>query len=422
MTFNELNISEELLKALVDLNYTKPTQVQKLSIPIIQDRKDLLAGAETGTGKTAAFSLPLLDRIHASNVRSEKHAIRAVILTPTRELCKQIDENVKAYAKYLPINSMTLYGGVSMVPQLEKLAKGVDVIVATPGRLFEFLEKKHLTLAKVEVLVLDEADRMLDMGFVKDINKIVAFTPKKRQTLLFSATFKKSVKNLAKTILKTPIMLETTRSNATAEMVDQIIHPVVCDRKAELISFLIGSKNYQQVLVFTKTKDSAKELEKHLMLDGLKCDSIHGDKTQAARLKALNAFKEGKIRVLVATDVVSRGIDINQLPQVINYELPTLAEDYIHRIGRTGRAGHKGLAISLICSEEAKQLNNIEHLIKSKIRVQAIEGYEPPKKREKHNSEKELGGRNKKSQESESKTPRAKRSNTKKRRVTKRMR
>jgi len=377
MSFNTLGLSAELLRAVADQGYSEPTPVQSQSIPIILAGKDILAGAQTGTGKTAGFTLPLLQLLSSRGQNNGHRPVRALILTPTRELAAQVEESVTCYGKYLPLKSTVVFGGVKINPQIATLRRGVDILVATPGRLLDHVQQKTLDLSHVEVLVLDEADRMLDMGFIHDIRKVLALLPKNRQNLLFSATFSNEIKRLAGGLLNEPELIEVTRRNTATELVDQVVHFVDKKRKRELLSFLIGSQNWQQVLVFTRTKHGANRLVQQLEQDGLTAAAIHGNKSQGARTRALANFKQGNIRILVATDIAARGLDIDQLPHVVNYELPNVPEDYVHRIGRTGRAGNEGEAVSLVCIDEHKLLRDIERLIKRDISKVTIEGYDP---------------------------------------------
>ena len=373
MSFEKLGIFKPLLKAIDELGYKNPTPVQTKAIPLVLGKKDVFATAQTGTGKTAAFGLPLLQKLRKEQ---EGKGVRAVIISPTRELSIQIYEDISGFAKHMQIETMILVGGKDLEKQKEKLKNGVDIIIATPGRLMEHTEQ-GLSLKDVEIFVLDEADRMLDMGFTKDIRKIHPLLPKKHQTLLFSATFSEKVRKLSKLILTKPAFIETAKKNTTVDTINQIAYTVDTARKAELLAYLIGSRNFPQVLVFTRTKVSADELVLELKKDGLKCGVIHGDKTKANRLKTLTQFKEGAFRVLVATDIASRGLDIENLPYVINYELPSIPEDYVHRVGRTGRAGRQGEAISLIDIYEKFDIRDIEKLIGQKIPQEVVEGFEP---------------------------------------------
>ncbi len=381
MSFSSLGLSTELLRATSEENYHEPTPIQRKVIPAILQGKDLMAAAQTGTGKTAGFALPLLQRLMTST-KTQKNfshpiAIRALILTPTRELAAQVGESVKIYGKYLPFKTAIVFGGVNINPQITQLRKGVDILVATPGRLLDLINQKLLKLSSIELLVLDEADRMLDMGFIHDIRKIFSLLPTQRQNLLFSATFSKEIKDLASKFLHSPLLIEVAPPNTTAEGISQLVHPVDRAQKPKLLSFIISSKNWQQVLVFTRTKHGANRLTKQLESDGLSAAAIHGNKSQGARMKALADFKQGNIRVLVATDIAARGLDIDKLPQVVNFDLPNVAADYIHRIGRTGRAQNEGTAISLVCVDEHSYLREIEKLIKCKIPKLIIPGYEP---------------------------------------------
>jgi ATP-dependent RNA helicase RhlE len=373
MSFEKLGVFKPLLDAIADLGYENPTTIQKRAIPLVLQKKDIFATAQTGTGKTAAFALPILQRLRK---HQEGKGVRAVILSPTRELSIQIYEDIDAYAKYMDIKTDILVGGKDLQKQRERLKSGTEIIIATPGRLLEHIEN-GLRLDDVEIFVLDEADRMLDMGFTKDIRKIHPLLPKRHQTLLFSATFSDKVRKLSKLILTKPAFIETAKKNTTVDTINQVAYHVDTARKAELLAYLIGSRNFPQVLVFTRTKASADELAEELKKDGLKVGVIHGDKTKANRLKTLTQFKEGKFRVLVATDIASRGLDIEELPYVINYELPSIPEDYVHRVGRTGRAGREGEAISLIDIYEKYDIKEIEKLIGQKIPKDVVEGFEP---------------------------------------------
>jgi len=379
MSFDTLGLSAELLRAISEQGYSEPTPVQLNAIPVVLAGKDVLAGAQTGTGKTAGFTLPLLQRLVENPVKSGRRPVRALVLTPTRELAAQVGDSVKTYGRHLPLRSAVIFGGVKINPQIEKLRRGVDILVATPGRLLDHVSQKTVDLSKVEILVLDEADRMLDMGFIHDIRKVMALLPDKhsRQTLLFSATFSNEIKELANRLLNKPELIEVARRNTTAELIEQRVHPVDKQRKRELLSFMIGTHNWRQVLVFTRTKHGANRLAEQLEKDGLTASAIHGNKSQGARTRALAGFKSGDVRVLVATDIAARGLDIDQLPHVVNYELPNAPEDYVHRIGRTGRAGNEGEAISLVCVDEHKLLRDIERLLKREIPKEVMEGYEP---------------------------------------------
>lgn len=374
MSFTSLALNPALLKAIEDSGYEKPTPIQLAAIPVILEQQDVMAGAQTGTGKTAAFTLPILHHILSVPVTED---VKGLILTPTRELAQQVFKNIQTYAKHTEIKTALLYGGVSINPQIEAINAGADIIVATPGRLLDHLINGSLTLDKLQYLVFDEADRMLDMGFKDEINNILKRVPTKRQTLLFSATFDDSIFKLSKTLLNNPKLIEIGERNTAASEVEQIVYTVDADRKRELTSFLIGSKNWQQVLIFTRTKQGADALAKEMCKDGIKTQSIHGDKSQGARDKALAEFKAGKTRALVATDVAARGIDIIDLQYVINYELPYVAEDYIHRIGRTGRAGKAGLALSLMSPDEEWLLKAVEEVLDTRLIAQWLPGYEP---------------------------------------------
>lgn len=376
--FTSLGLSEALLRAIDEQGYKTPTSIQQQAIEPILAGKDVLASAQTGTGKTAAFTLPILEKLATSAEKTKgRKPVKALILTPTRELAAQIADNVKAYSRYLPIRSLVVFGGVSINPQMMKLRGGVDVLIATPGRLLDLEHQNAVDLSRVEVLVLDEADRMLDMGFIHDIRRVINKLPKKRQNLLFSATFSKEITGLANSLLNNPISIAVAPKNSAAESVDQYVHLVDKKRKTELLSHLIGLENWPQVLIFTRTKHGANKLAEHLNLDGIKSAAIHGNKSQGARTRALADFKDGKLKALVATDIAARGLDIDQLPYVVNFELPQVAEDYVHRIGRTGRAAATGKAISLVCVDEHGLLADIERLLKREIPRLALEGYDP---------------------------------------------
>ena len=376
MSFQKLGLSESLLKAIEEQGYSKPTPIQKQAIPIILEKKDILAGAQTGTGKTAGFTLPLLELLSRKRKKTQKFKISTLILTPTRELASQVAQSVATYGKYLPFTSTVIFGGVGINPQKAVIRKGVDIVIATPGRLLDLVEQNAIDLSIVQTFVLDEADRMLDMGFIHDIKKLIKLLPKHRQNLLFSATFSNDIKKLANGLLNNPVLIEVARRNQTSEQISQLVYPVDSNRKREMISYMIGKNNWKQVLVFTRTKHGANRLSKQLEEDGLKSSAIHGNKSQGARTKALQEFKDGTIRVLVATDIAARGIDIDQLPHVINYELPNVPEDYVHRIGRTGRAGNIGEAISLVSVDELQFLKDIEKLTKQEIKKVIMEGFE----------------------------------------------
>ncbi|PJA08964.1 MAG: ATP-dependent RNA helicase RhlE [Flavobacteriales bacterium CG_4_10_14_0_2_um_filter_32_8] len=375
MSFNSLGLADAILKAVSTQGYSTPTPIQKKVIPVILEGKDVLASAQTGTGKTAGFTLPIL-QILTSGQQLRNRPIRSLILTPTRELAAQIFENVKDYSKFLDIKSAVIFGGVNQNPQVQTLRSGVDILIATPGRLLDLQNQGLLSLAKVEILVLDEADRMLDMGFLRDIKKILNILPIKRQNLLFSATFSKEIKQLAQGILNHPITVEATPGNTTAEMVNHKIYRVDKGKKTELIIKLIMDGNWQQVLVFTRTKHGANKLCEKMQKKGLTAAAIHGNKTQGARTKALAGFKDAAIRVLVATDIAARGLDIPLLPHVVNFELPNISEDYIHRIGRTGRAGSSGDAISLVSHDEEEYVKGIEKLLGHRLTSEVIPGFE----------------------------------------------
>jgi len=377
MSFDTLGLSAELLRAVSDQGYSEPTPVQSQAIPVILQGKDILAGAQTGTGKTAGFTLPLLQRLSEAGPVKGRRPVRALILTPTRELAAQVEESVNTYGRHLHLTSTVIFGGVKINPQIARLRTGVDIVVATPGRLLDHVSQKTLDLSSVEILVLDEADRMLDMGFIHDIRKILALLPKQRQNLLFSATYSDDIRRLADKLLDTPVLIEVARRNVPTELVAQVIHPVDRERKRELLSFMVGSQNWRQVLVFTRTKHGANRLSQQLEKDGISSAAIHGNKSQGARTRALADFKRGEVRVLVATDIAARGLDIDQLPHVVNYELPNVPEDYVHRIGRTGRAGNEGQAVSLVCVDEHKLLGDIERLLKRDLSRVVIPGYEP---------------------------------------------
>ena len=375
MSFLNLGLCKELLRAIKEEGYTTPTPIQTESIPVILSKKDVLAAAQTGTGKTAGFTLPLLELLNKNYSKDRKSSVKALILTPTRELATQVGKSVEVYGKYLPFKSAVIFGGVGINPQKAILKKGVDIITATPGRLLDLVSQDCLDLSKVEFLVLDEADRMLDMGFIHDIKKILSILPKHRQNLLFSATFSPEIKKLADGLLKTPVLIEVSKANSTSHKVEQTVHHVDKERKKELLIHLLNKNSWKQVLVFTRTKHGANKLSEALIKDKITSAAIHGNKSQGARTKALDDFKAGTVRVLVATDIAARGIDIDQLPHVINFELPNVPEDYVHRIGRTGRAGNSGDAISLVCIDEHDYLLAIEKLIKQKINKIAIDGF-----------------------------------------------
>lgn len=376
MSFLELGLSEQLLKAIEEQGYQTPTPVQAQAIPVILQGRDVMAGAQTGTGKTAGFTLPLLHILQQQPVPNRPRPVRVLILTPTRELTMQVFESVQTYGKHLPFFAEAIFGGVSIKPQIQKLQRGTDIVVATPGRLLDLIQQGYLDLSKVEHFVLDEADRMLDMGFIRDIRKIISLLPKQRQNLLFSATYAPEIAALAEQLLHDPVEIAVAKRNAAADTVSQLIYPIKRENKRELLSFLIGDGRWQQVLVFVRTKHGADRLCRQLIKDGIRCAALHGDKSQGARTRALDDFKVGAITALIATDIAARGIDIDQLPHVVNFDLPQVAEDYVHRIGRTGRAGAEGQAISLVDPEEAPMLAAIEKLLKRQIPRVADTGYE----------------------------------------------
>ncbi|XCF07909.1 DEAD/DEAH box helicase [Tamlana crocina] len=376
MSFQSLGLSEALLKAVDQKGYTTPSPIQQKAIPPVLQGKDVLASAQTGTGKTAGFTLPLL-HILSENPKEKYRPIRALILTPTRELAAQVYANVKEYSAFLNLRSVVIFGGVNQKPQVAQIRKGVDILVATPGRLLDLQSQGLLSLKRVEVFVLDEADRMLDMGFLRDIERTINLMPEKRQNLMFSATFSKEIKKLAHGILNQPVQVEATPENTTVELISQKVYRVAKGLKTGLVIKLISDGNWKQVLVFTRTKHGANKLCKKMMAAGISAAAIHGNKSQGARTKALSNFKNGSVRVLVATDIAARGLDIPLLPHVINFELPNVPEDYVHRIGRTGRAGADGQAISLVSADETSYLKSIEKLIGEKIEVEILEGFEP---------------------------------------------
>jgi ATP-dependent RNA helicase RhlE len=383
MSFSTLGLSDAIVRAVTEQGYTSPTPIQAQAIPAVLAGGDLLAGAQTGTGKTAGFTLPVLQRLSTDKLgaslrnKNSPRPIRTLVLTPTRELAAQVEESVRVYGKYTNLNSAVIFGGVGINPQIKALAHGVDVLVATPGRLLDHVGQKTVDLSKIEILILDEADRMLDMGFIHDIRKVLAVLPPKRQNLLFSATFSDEIKALADRLLDSPAMIEVARRNSTVEVVSQKIHPVDRDKKHPMLAHIIKTGNWNQVLVFTRTKHGANKLVEQLGKDGIGAMAIHGNKSQSARTKALAEFKDGSLQVLVATDIAARGIDIDQLPYVVNYDLPNVPEDYVHRIGRTGRAGATGEAVSLVCVDEHQMLKDIEKLIKQTLPRDVIPGFEP---------------------------------------------
>ena len=380
MTFDELNLAPAILKAVHETGYETPTPIQAQAIPAVLEGHDLLAGAQTGTGKTAAFTLPMLHRLSLSAAPKNKFGgkgIRALVLTPTRELAAQVEESVREYGKYLDINSTVVFGGVGMNPQIDRIKRGVDILVATPGRLLDLQQQGFLDLSTVQVLVLDEADRMLDMGFIHDVKKVLALVPKDKQSLLFSATFSDEIRELANTLLKSPQSIQVTPSNTTVQRITQVIHPVGRGKKKQVLLHIIQQHNWSQVLVFTRTKFGANNVAEFLTKNGVNAMALHGNKSQSARTQALAGFKSGDIRALVATDIAARGIDIDELPHVVNYEIPNVSEDYVHRIGRTGRAGNSGEAVSLVCMDEEGFMMDIERFTKQQIPVQVIEGFGP---------------------------------------------
>lgn len=376
MSFKNLGLQEEIVQAVAEKGYTEATPIQLKVIPPIIARHDILASAQTGTGKTAGFTLPLLQVLMNTRKNESRRTVRALILTPTRELAAQVGESVKTYGTRLPFKTQVIFGGVNINGQIQKLQNGVDILVATPGRLLDLVTQRVIDLSQVEILVLDEADRMLDMGFIHDIKKILKLLPAKRQNLLFSATFSEEIKRLAAGFLKNPQTIEVAKQNAPTDLVTHSIYPVDNKRKRELLSFLITTNKWEQVLVFTRTKHGANKLAKQLTMDGIISEAIHGNKSQSARTKALAQFKSGALKVLVATDIAARGLDIDQLPHVVNFELPNVPEDYVHRIGRTGRAGNEGWACSLVCVDELKLLSDIEKLLNRKIPKKLEAGFE----------------------------------------------
>jgi ATP-dependent RNA helicase RhlE len=376
MSFATLGLDPRILSAVTAQGYHTPTPIQQQTIPVILEGKDVLAGAQTGTGKTAAFTLPVLQLLSKNTSKVNNLQVRCLVLTPTRELAQQVADSVKAYGADLPLKYAVFYGGVSINPQYDQASRGLDILVATPGRLLDHLHQGTVSLSELQILVLDEADRMLDMGFIHDIKRIMAKLPKERQTLFFSATFAKEIKELADTLLKSPVLIEVAKPNSTADKVEQLAYRVDSQRKREMLSYLIGSRQWKQVLIFSRTKHGADRLAKQLRLDGIEAGAIHGDKSQGARTKALDDFKNNRLSVLVATDIAARGLDIEELPIVVNYDLPQVAEDYVHRIGRTGRAGNSGMAISLITPDDLVMLQAIEKLTKQVITQQVVPGYE----------------------------------------------
>ncbi|MEJ7687583.1 MAG: DEAD/DEAH box helicase, partial [Variovorax sp.] len=380
MNFDELKLAPAILKAVHEHGYDTPTPIQAQAIPAVLDGHDLLGGAQTGTGKTAAFTLPLLHKLTMSRSATNKFGgtgIRALVLTPTRELAAQVEESVRTYGKYLQLSSTVIFGGVGMNPQISKLKSGVDILVATPGRLLDLQQQGMLDLSQVQILVLDEADRMLDMGFIHDVKKILALVPKDKQSLLFSATFSDEIRDLAATLLKNPQSIQVTPRNTTVQRISQVIHPVGRGKKKALLAHVINEHNWSQVLVFTRTKFGANSVAEFLTKNGIQAMALHGNKSQSARTQALAGFKSGDIRALVATDIAARGIDIDELPHVVNFEIPNVSEDYVHRIGRTGRAGSSGEAVSFVCLDEEGFMQEIERFTKQQIPVKVVEGFGP---------------------------------------------
>jgi ATP-dependent RNA helicase RhlE len=373
-SFNTLGLSAELLRAVQEQGYTTPTPIQAQAIPVVLAGKDLLAAAQTGTGKTAGFTLPLLQLLHQ---RGNSKTIRCLILVPTRELAAQVQESVRTYGKYKPLRSITVFGGVNINPQIQDLRRGVDIVVATPGRLLDHVQQKTIDLRHVEILVLDEADRMLDMGFIHDIRRIIGLLPRQRQNLMFSATFPEEIRKLASTFMQHPVTVEVARRNTPAELVAQVQHRVDQARKKDLLAHLVKTNDWRQVLVFTKTKRGANRLAEALEKSGIEADAIHGNKSQPQRTKVLKRFKDNELQVLVATDIAARGIDIDELPHVVNFDMPHVPEDYVHRIGRTGRAGSSGEAVSLVCHDDRPLMAAIEKLMNRKVELRAVAGFEP---------------------------------------------
>jgi ATP-dependent RNA helicase RhlE len=377
MSFDSLGLSAALLRAVAEQGYSTPTPIQSQVIPVVLAGRDVMAGAQTGTGKTAGFSLPLLQRLATTPpANGNRRHIRALVLTPTRELAAQVAESIRTYGKHLPLKSTVIFGGVSINPQIAQLKRGIDVLVATPGRLLDHAMQRTVDLGHVEIFVLDEADRMLDMGFLPDIRRVIGLLPPERQNLLFSATFPNDIRGLATRMLRNPASIEIGQRNATADGIEQLVHLVDKGQKRDALSWLIGSQDWRQVLVFTRTKHGANRLATQLEQDGLSAAAIHGNKSQGARTRALAEFKSGDIRVLVATDIAARGLDIDQLPHVVNFDLPEVPEHYVHRIGRTGRAGNAGLAVSLVSADERHLLKQIERLLGRSLPQRALEGYD----------------------------------------------
>ena len=378
-SFAELGLAAEITRAVAENGYSHPTPVQQKAIPVILEGGDVMAGAQTGTGKTAGFTLPLLQRLATKANTSHspaRHPIRALILTPTRELAAQVEESVRTYGKHLPLRSALVYGGVGIRPQINALRRGVDILVATPGRLLDHVEQRTVDLSRVEIFVLDEADRMLDMGFIHDIRRIMGRLPERRQNLLFSATFPKEIRRLADSLLRNPRTIEIARRSVAAELVAQRVHHVAASRKRELLAHIVSSGNWRQVLIFTRTKHGANRLAEQLTRGGISATAIHGNKSQPQRSRALSEFKSGSVRALVATDIAARGLDIEALPHVVNFDMPHVAEDYVHRIGRTGRAGTAGVAISLVAPEERPLLAAVERLLAQRLEPKVVPGFE----------------------------------------------
>jgi ATP-dependent RNA helicase RhlE len=380
MTFDELKLAPAILKAVREQGYETPTPIQAQAIPAVLEGHDLLGGAQTGTGKTAAFTLPMLHKLTMSRSATSKfggYGVRALVLTPTRELAAQVEESIRTYGKYLQLTSTVIFGGVGMNPQIDRIKKGVDILVATPGRLLDLQGQGFLDLSTVQILVLDEADRMLDMGFLPDVKKILALMPKEKQSLLFSATFSDEIRDLANSLLRNPQSIQVTPRNTTVQRITQVMHPVGRGKKKQLLAHIIKEHDWSQVLVFTRTKFGANNVAEFLTKNGIQAMALHGNKSQSARTQALSGFKSGEIRALVATDIAARGIDIDELPHVVNYEIPNVPEDYVHRIGRTGRAGNDGAAVSLVCLDEEGFMMEIERFTKQRIPAQVIEGFAP---------------------------------------------
>ncbi|RYF62245.1 MAG: DEAD/DEAH box helicase, partial [Comamonadaceae bacterium] len=380
MNFDELKLAPALLQAVREQGYETPTPIQAQAIPAVLEGHDLLAGAQTGTGKTAAFTLPLLHKISQGRGKTNKFGkdgIAALVLTPTRELAAQVEESVRTYGKNLPLTSTVIFGGVGMNPQIDRIKRGVDILVATPGRLLDLQQQGHLDLSTVEILVLDEADRMLDMGFIHDVKKILALLPKDKQSLLFSATFSDEIRELANNLLRNPLSIQVTPRNTTVQRITQVVHPVGRAKKKQLLAHIIQEHDWSQVLVFTRTKFGANHVAEFLEKNGVTAMALHGNKSQSARTQALAGFKSGDIRALVATDIAARGIDIDDLPHVVNFEVPNVPEDYVHRIGRTGRAGRMGEAVSLVCLDEEGFMQEIERFTKQQIPAKIVEGFGP---------------------------------------------